>query len=162
MGFGEAIRVCFGKYVDFSGRARRSEYWYFYLFCFLAGLVASVLDRIIVGSTGVSSLRPISAMLNLAFLLPSLAVTVRRLHDTNRSGWLLLGAFGYIIVAAIVYFAILATLRGASGALMLAVVLGLGALAYGIFLLVCMVQNGTAGQNAYGPDPKGPDVAVFS
>lgn len=162
MGFGEAIRVCFSKYVDFTGRARRSEYWYFYLFCFLAGLVASVLDRLFAGGTIASNFRPISTILNLAFLLPSLAVTVRRLHDTNRSGWLLLGAFGYLVVALIVYFAMLATLRGASGALTLAVVLGLGALAYGIFLLVCMVQNGTAGQNAYGPDPKGPDVAVFS
>jgi len=162
MGFGEAIRVCFSKYADFGGRARRSEYWYFYLFCFLVGLVASVLDRIVAGAASAPGFRPISLILNLALLLPSLAVTVRRLHDTNRSGWLLLGWIGYVFAAVIVYFIILATLRSAFGTLIPAVVLGVGALGYAIFLFVCMVQNGTAGQNAYGSDPKGPDVAVFS
>jgi len=172
MGFGEAIRTCFRKYAVFRGRARRSEYWYFYLFTILAGLVASLLDAIIEGATGTAeafrSSGPLSAILNLALLLPSLAVTVRRLHDTNRSGWLLLGFFGYVIVALIAFVATMGaspTLGGASRppVIIAAVVLGLGGFGYAIFLFVCMVLNGTAGENDYGSDPKGPDIeAVFS
>jgi len=71
------------QYAGFSGRARRSEYWWFALASFLASVVASIIDTAI----GVSILEWI---LTLALLVPSLAVAVRRLHDTGRSGWWLL------------------------------------------------------------------------
>lgn len=80
MSFTEAIRSCFRQYVGFSGRAPRSEFWYFQLFAVLLGIGAAILDP-----TGV-----IGALVSLALLLPSLAVSVRRLHDTNRSGWWIL------------------------------------------------------------------------
>ena len=176
MGFGEAIRTCFRKYVVFQGRARRSEYWYFYLFSILAGFAAGILDAIVEGVSGTSgslgfrNSGPFAAVLNLALFLPSIAVTVRRLHDTNRSGWLLLGFVGYVIVAIIVFIAVLSATKGGAGAapgangpsIVAAVVLALGGLGYAIFLFICMVQNGTVGQNGYGPDPKAPDVEVFS
>src|SRR5690348_1861656 len=92
MGFGEAIATCFRKFVTFSGRARRSEYWYFYLFCALGGFGAGILDGFIGGAAQTASRTgPVAAVFQLAVLLPSLSVQVRRLHDTNRSGWLLLG-----------------------------------------------------------------------
>jgi uncharacterized membrane protein YhaH (DUF805 family) len=73
------------KYADFSGRARRSEYWYFFLFYLL------IYFGLIIAST---MLGRIGAILTLVFLLamliPSLSVGVRRLHDTDRSGWWLL------------------------------------------------------------------------
>ena len=68
--FGEAIKVCFNKYATFSGRASRSEYWYFALFSFILGLIPVV-----------------NWIAALALLIPGLAVAVRRLHDTGRSGW---------------------------------------------------------------------------
>lgn len=68
------------KYVVFEGRARRTEYWVFALINFLISLVLSVIDN----SLGITWL---SSLYSLAVLLPSLAVMVRRLHDTNRSGW---------------------------------------------------------------------------
>ena len=91
MDFMTAVRTCFSKYVDFSGRARRSEYWYFALFTFLVNIVTTVLDNIVgTDYDGTTSGGLISTVVSLALLLPSLAVGVRRLHDTGRSGWWIL------------------------------------------------------------------------
>lgn len=72
------------KYADFSGRARRTEYWMFFLFNFIIGIVMSVVDYVL-SSPGIVGL-----IFALAILIPSIAVGVRRLHDTDRSGWWLL------------------------------------------------------------------------
>lgn len=79
MSFSDAIKTCFAKYADFSGRAKRSEFWWFVLFLFLV----SFLLELLLGSTG----NLISGIFSLATLIPSLAVGARRLHDTNRTGW---------------------------------------------------------------------------
>lgn len=76
--FTDAIASFFRNYVNFSGRASRSEFWYAILFTFITSIVLSALDQ-----TGA-----IYGLWSLATILPSLAVTTRRLHDTNRSGWL--------------------------------------------------------------------------
>ncbi|MFG3345987.1 DUF805 domain-containing protein [Streptomyces sp. NPDC048018] len=73
----------FKKYAVFSGRARRKEFWMFQLFNLLASIIASVID----GALGIQLL---SLIYLLAVLVPSLAIAVRRLHDTGRSGWWLL------------------------------------------------------------------------
>ena len=86
MGFGEAVKTVLSKYADFSGRARRSEYWYFTLFLVVASFVAALVDLAI----GVPLLQ---VLVLLGTLVPSIAVTVRRLHDTGRSGWLYLIVF---------------------------------------------------------------------
>ena len=88
MSFADAVRICLSKYVDFSGRARRSEYWWFTLFNVLVGIVASIIDAVI--GTRWGSFGLIEALTSLALLLPGLAVGVRRLHDTSRSGWWIL------------------------------------------------------------------------
>ena len=75
MSFQESIRVCLSKYADFSGRASRSEYWWFFLFIVLVGTATSFVSDYV------------SAIFLLATLLPSLAAATRRLHDTQRSGW---------------------------------------------------------------------------
>ena len=79
----EAVRTVLSKYADFSGRARRSEYWYWTLATFIADIVLSIVDV----ALGTSLL---VLLFGLAVLLPGLAVGVRRLHDTGRSGWWLL------------------------------------------------------------------------
>ncbi len=89
MSFADAVRTCLSKYADFSGRARRSEYWYFFLFNVLVGIVASVLDNVLGTETGSGS-GVIGGLASLALLLPSIAVGARRLHDISRSGWWLL------------------------------------------------------------------------
>lgn len=85
MAFFEAISSCFSKYVQFSGRASRSEFWYFILFYLLCGLVAGALE-----GSGSTRGGAVGLIVGLVFLLPNLAVAVRRLHDTDRSGWWLL------------------------------------------------------------------------
>lgn len=103
MSFGEAIRSGFDNYANFSGRASRSAYWWWALFNFLVSLAAQILDRALglgpVGADTTYGLRAgvITGLLGLALLLPSLAVGVRRLHDTDRSGWWLLIAIIPII-----------------------------------------------------------------
>lgn len=83
------------KYVAFSGRARRKEYWMFTLFNVLASLILTVLDAVL------GTAPYLSLAYSLAVLLPSLSVAVRRLHDTGRSAWSLL--FGLIpIVGGII------------------------------------------------------------
>jgi uncharacterized membrane protein YhaH (DUF805 family) len=85
MPFPDAIRSCFSQYVGFAGRARRSEFWYWVLFTILVSIVASLIDRVILRSTG--NIGIVASLANLALLLPSLAVGARRLHDINRTGW---------------------------------------------------------------------------
>jgi uncharacterized membrane protein YhaH (DUF805 family) len=121
------------QYVDFSGRARRREYWMFVLVNVVIVIVLSLLDTLL-GTGGfrtmsgggsfyaANSLGLLSGLYSLAVLLPTIAVTVRRLHDTDRTGWWIL--LGFIPIIG------------------------------GIVLLVFYVLEGTRGPNRYGPDPK--------
>ncbi len=89
------------KYADFTGRARRKEYWMFVLFQLLFGFVAGFLDGLLFGSiVEAYFVGPISSLYVLATILPSLAVLVRRLHDVGKSGWFyfvsLIPIIGYI------------------------------------------------------------------
>lgn len=81
-----ATKTCFNKYAVFTGRASRSEYWFFWLATFIVGLLCTAVDALI----GITAL---AILWNLAILIPSVAVAVRRLHDTGRSGWNLLWVF---------------------------------------------------------------------
>lgn len=78
------------KYAVFKGRAPRAEYWYFALFYFITFIVLGILDKVIGTAQMVMGSGLLGTLYSLAVLIPSLAVSVRRLHDTNRSGWWLL------------------------------------------------------------------------
>jgi uncharacterized membrane protein YhaH (DUF805 family) len=85
------------KYAVFNGRARRKEYWYFVLFNFLISLVLRIIDDLL-GLTGEGSgLGLLGGLYSLAVFIPGIAVGVRRLHDTGRSGWCLLVALVPIV-----------------------------------------------------------------
>jgi uncharacterized membrane protein YhaH (DUF805 family) len=100
MAFQDAVKICLSKYADFSGRARRSEYWWFFLFQVLVSIVASIIDAILGTRSG--SFGVVEGIASLALLLPGLAVGARRLHDTSKSGWWLLIALipcvGFIVL----------------------------------------------------------------
>lgn len=83
MTFGESIKTVFSKYVDFDGRARRSEYWYFTLFIFILDAVLWLLGHLVSAKFG----NTLMSLVSLAIFLPSLGVAVRRLHDIGKSGW---------------------------------------------------------------------------
>ena len=126
----QAVASVFKNYANFQGRARRKEYWLFFLFNFLLvavlnGAVSAIalsaddfesVEVLVFGLIGLISLY------SLAILIPSLAVCCRRLHDIGRSGAYIL--FAFIPVVG------------------------------GIFLLIWLLQGGTPGDNQYGPDPK--------
>ena len=85
------------KYAVFSGRARRSEFWFFTLFNAIALIVLSIIDYAIGTYDVQNSIGILGGIYSLAVLIPSIAVTVRRLHDISRSGWWVLIAFVPII-----------------------------------------------------------------
>lgn len=80
----------FKKYVDFSGRARRKEFWYFILFNMIVTLVLAFIDASMFGSNQHATFGMLSMIYGVVALLPGLGVSVRRLHDTDHSGWWLL------------------------------------------------------------------------
>lgn len=84
MDFQTAVKTCFSKYVTFEGRAARSEYWWFTLFNVAGQLLLGVVDMAVLGMTEIT---PLSSLFALALFLPGISVTVRRLHDKDRSGW---------------------------------------------------------------------------
>ncbi len=91
MNFSEAVRSVLNKYATFEGRARRAEYWYFVLLSFILSMVAQI-----IGVAGRNAglitllLLGVLSLVSLALIIPGIAVSVRRLHDTGRSGWFLL------------------------------------------------------------------------
>ena len=131
------------RYLDFSGRSRRMEFWSWYLFVFVMYFLLMYLDAALgLGGTATGYAEGGSAGFNmtgglltilfcLAVLIPNIAAAVRRMHDIGKSGWLVL--IGIIPILGWAY------------------------------VLYCYVQPGMAGPNQYGPDPKGAgDPKVFS
>ncbi|GGO93091.1 DUF805 domain-containing protein [Stakelama pacifica] len=120
------------RYFQMSGRSRRKEYWMFWLFTILVGIVAGILDTLLgfgsLDSTSSSASwtysGPISSLCSLFFLIPSVTVAARRLHDSDRSAWWLL----LLLIPLLGWFV----------------------------LFIFMVMDGTRGANRFGPDPKDP------
>lgn len=149
------------RYAEFSGRSRRKEYWMYTLGLVLLYFVMFVVMIALGGSALMSGASDPTAMtavimslgafgivfglVYLALLIPTLAVTIRRLHDTDRTGWWVAAPIGVVVVMAIV--------GDSSSALNL--ILSLVYAAVGIALLVFMFLDGTKGPNRYGEDPKG-------
>lgn len=144
MGFGEAIRTFFQRYTDFQGRSRRSEYWWVVLAFLLFIIVAALLVGMVGGLAG-GNLNPIGYLLAgifslayLAIIIPAIALMVRRFHDLNQTGWLVLV---FILLGIIPLVGMLASLAQ----------------------IIWFAMPGTVGPNKYGADPKGGhDVGVFS
>jgi uncharacterized membrane protein YhaH (DUF805 family) len=91
MGFGESIKHVFSNMTNFSGRASRSEFWWFYLFTVILGLVLSLIVSMTGGdSASGAGVNIIMFVVYVILVLASLSVSVRRLHDSNKSGWLVL------------------------------------------------------------------------
>jgi uncharacterized membrane protein YhaH (DUF805 family) len=143
MGFSEAVRTClFEKYVTFSGRASRSEYWYFALFYLLVAIALSMLFFLMGGINAIETedfsglvLVPIAlgSLFGLAMILPGISVTVRRFHDRNLSGWWYLASFLAGLIPLVGFLASIAA-------------------------FVITVLKGTPGQNKFGRDPLGADT----
>ena len=164
------------RYADFSGRATRAEFWWFMLFVVILYVVLSFVFVGSISGLASSGTDPTAAMLGmfgaagifmvlfwLAILIPTLAVQTRRLHDTGRSGWWLVGFYALYVV-----YMLLVLVTGFSedtanpdqslGVVAGAMIVALGFLIYSVVLLVFYCLSGTKGANRYGPDPYGEDV----
>ena len=89
----KAIKICFSKYVKFDGKASRSEYWYFWLFCFCMEIIPVIFAFIIDKEEISLSLLAVSFIYSIVSFLPMLSAAVRRLHDVGKSGVYLLVSF---------------------------------------------------------------------
>ena len=109
MQFPEAIQSGFRNYVNFAGRAARSEYWYWVLFAVLVGIVSAILDAGFFPFSQTAG--PIEAATSVVLFLPGIAVGVRRLHDIDRTGWwVLIALTGIGVILLIVWFCLKGTL----------------------------------------------------
>ncbi len=167
MGFGEAVKTCFSKYFQFSGRAIRSEYWWFFLFVVLVSAALAVLDTTIFGTnpeTGQGS-RVLSSVFQLAVLIPMLAAGWRRLHDTGRPGWYLLLPMAlsittlFVMLGGVAFFSVLEqgtenpdALRGPAAVLGVTgiVVVSILQLVLSILMIWWLTRPSQEGANEYG------------
>lgn len=157
---------CISKYATFSGRARRAEYWYYTLFVGIFTFGFAFLDGILFANNEyMVAVAPLSNLFLLATFLPTLAVTVRRFHDTGRSGWVwfsLLAVQGLVLLFGIFSAAGAVGLSGISlsepdaiGAVIASMGLSmLVVLAFSVVQLVFVCQDSQPGTNKYGPNPK--------
>ena len=88
MNFRIAVIKCFMLYTVFTGRAEKSEFWWFFLFTFILGVMASIIDSTLGFDQAIGGNGGVTTLIQIATFLPSIAVGSRRLHDTGRSGWL--------------------------------------------------------------------------
>lgn len=168
MGFSATVRHNLRHYADFRGRAQRAQFWWWYLFLIVMQVVLNAVDGALglqvgetdlkVGDTAIpvvsDGVGVLSTVFGLAVVLPTLAVAVRRLHDTDRSGWWIVAPLAaYVLTGVLV--AVLAAFDAPGFAF---AIVGVGFVAGAILALVVLVffiQKGTAGTNTHGPDPLG-------
>ncbi len=119
--FGDAIRKGFEGYAEFSGRSTRAEYWWWSLFYVLVAVVAGIINNFIFGPTNYLGL-----LVWVAFIIPSIAIAVRRSHDIGKSGWWVLWQFfaWWLIIPGLIMW------------------------------LLLRIRQGDNGPNQYGPDPR--------
>ncbi len=156
----EAVGTCFKKYFKFSGRARRSEFWYWVLFSILATILMGILDLIVFPSLAEQDLGPFDSFFTLGTLIPGLAVGWRRMHDTGRSGWWI-GGFYLFIIAFLVFvfvqfgaevFDDASSMSGSDSLFwLLPIVIMFG---WAITILVFFCFDSQEGHNKYGENPK--------
>jgi uncharacterized membrane protein YhaH (DUF805 family) len=127
-------RVLTDHYADFHGRTARPEFWQYVLVCLVSGVLLDILG-----------IRLLSTVVGLALLVPTLAITVRRLHDVNRSGWLILVPLVPAFLTVSLFY-----LFWPLGA-----VFALATVACSAYLIYLTVLPGTTGPNQFGPDSKG-------
>ena len=149
----------FQKYADFSGRAPRAEFWWFTLAISALMIVILIVERSLGLGRVFLEYGPMTLLLLVAVLVPSLAVQVRRLHDTDRTGWWLAAVYapyvGLVATMPSVGSDVVADPEAVGGSVMLFGLLGLVVLVIAIVLIVFYCLRGTAGPNRYGQDPYG-------
>jgi uncharacterized membrane protein YhaH (DUF805 family) len=169
------------RYADFSGRSRRMEFWMWQLWQVIVYVVVVVLAMALGGGAmmmmgrGGDAASMMAAggaamiifmlyiLYSLAVFIPSIAVAVRRLHDTNRTGWWLLAPVAPYVVMIVAGMMAASSPDSAALAGMIAIVALIALIVLALIVVVFYFLEGTKGPNRFGPDPKAPDAGqVFS
>jgi len=124
--FVDAVKLGFSRYADFNGRSSRAEFWWWILFVWIGSIVGVIID--LGAGLTVSGIGIVGSLWSLAMLLPNMAITARRLHDTNRTGWWQLGIYlGSLLILPLLVF--------------------------GVLIFIWVLKKGDEGDNSHGPDP---------
>jgi len=151
MNFVESIKTCFRKYFVFKGRASRSEFWWFQLFLTIATYAAMALDHLLLGYTWEDVATPLAMIAAIVIIVPSTAVTARRLHDIGWSGWVQLPVFLTYTAYLDVWFS------DFSASTVGTTLMAMGMLTW-FGLLIILIKDSHSLTNKYGPNPKSPDM----
>ena len=164
-----AVKTCFKKYFDFKGRARRSEFWWFVLFVIIVSSALTFLSAL------VPAIGYLSLAFSLAVIIPQFAALVRRLHDTNHSGWWALlmvlcflgyyGCFAYLLGPNIenlvnitdpmeMGMQMVDSIQASPGVATAMMVCSFGAIILAIVNIIFAVFDSKWNTNKYGPSPK--------
>lgn len=104
------VKLALRRWKDFQGRSRRAEYWWFVLAFTIVCFIAGIIDGVVFGNMETG---PLQVVLILAALVPSIAVSIRRLHDIGRTGWwLLIGLIPFLGFVVLLYFHVQPGIRG--------------------------------------------------
>lgn len=142
-------KVVFENYANFKGRARRSEYWYFILMNSIISIITTIIDKSLELKFG------INLLYGIAVFIPTLSVSVRRLHDIGKSGWLLLISYILITLCAVgLLLGVIMARQRNSFENWFTIPVVIIMLAICIWMLVLFVTEGNEGKNKYGSDPK--------
>lgn len=167
---------CFKNYAKFSGRARRSEFWFFQLFNFIISIAISTAAQTFSWVTDSWAVLGFSCLYSFAVIVPSLAVTVRRLHDTGRSGWWLLSYYIPNILTFTLFIVVIVQIISENSFYQLdnldadslpwttiwACLLSLlVTFVFSIVILVWLCTDSHPGTNKYGPNPKGVEDITY-
>lgn len=156
MNFIQSIRTCFVKFFDFSGRARRSEFWWFQLFMAVVTYGAMVLDQLLLGYSVDDVVTPLAIISVIVLVVPSASVMARRLHDIGWSGWVQLPVFATYLAYLDIWF------PGFSASVLGLVCIS-GGMLFWIGLILILIKDSQPHTNKYGSNPKNPDMGeVFN
>jgi uncharacterized membrane protein YhaH (DUF805 family) len=148
------------RYADYNGRAPRAEYWWYVLAMGIVGFLLGLADTIFLHGPIYANLGPLGLTFTLVMIIPGIAVLVRRLHDTDRSGWwALVKVLSYAFVFGGGTLARLADTyqQLPVSVLTMAIVAFFSWALAGLMVFIFVITEGTQGQNRYGPDPYGLD-----
>jgi uncharacterized membrane protein YhaH (DUF805 family) len=147
----------FKRYADFEGRSPRAEYWWYALAAGITGFTLGFVDAGVLHARVFGNYGPLGLIFTVACIVPGIAVLVRRLHDTERSGWWALvriPSYGFFLAGGSP-----TGVAAMSKALptRIIVIAAIAWIVCAFAVLIFAVSEGTPGWNRYGPDPYGPD-----
>lgn len=153
VGFIEAFVLFWKRYFDFSGRSRRSEFWYMVLWTLIINIVLNGLDALLGLNKGFDNTSfGLTTIFEIASFIPWAALLARRFHDTGNT---MIVPIIFVAILVLERIRVFLDLGGGMFAITLAIILSIAQLVFTIYMIVVGVQKSQEGHNVYGPEPLG-------